>query len=104
MDLHHAQDTLKLLDNEEFLDLLNYPLTRIIVIHPFSNPSIEIDSLLETVIFHIGHQRDHAQELPLHLEDLLKNYKQIPLKTMTIRLRNFQNQKTNLQPRCIPLK
>ena len=103
IELHHVQNTLTFITNEEILDLLTILLSEIMNIVLFVDPTLEIDSTLEIIILHDDLHQDHVLVLRLHLEDLSVRYNQVPLKTMTTTQKAFQSHKANLKLTCIPL-
>ena len=68
IDFQYVQVVLKFcLTNEKSLELLTIHLEEIFSIVIFVDPTQEIDSILETIFFHIGLLQDHVPDLRLHL-------------------------------------
>ena len=96
IEFHHVQDTLNLLVNQEYLAL------RTIVLSEKKSQSFfpRDQQYLGKYTFRINLPRDHK----LDLEDLAIVYNQIPQEIMTITLKAFQSQQTNMKLICLPLE
>ena len=70
IELHHVQDTLTFITNEESLDLLIILYSEIIAIVLFLDPTLEIDSTLKIIVPHMDLHQDHVLDLRQHLEVL----------------------------------
>ena len=70
IDIHHAQDTLIIIDSEEILCPSIILLPEIIVLVPFPDLTLEVHSISETIIFHVNTPWDKVQDLSMHLEIL----------------------------------
>ena len=89
--LQHAQNTVSFIKNEKFLDLC-FILLEMIAIVLFLDPTLEVDSVLETIFSHIDFHQDHVQDLRMHLEDLLIIYHPMILKIKITTLKIFERQ------------
>ena len=93
--LRHGQDT-KNFSMETILDLLTVLLSEVIVTILFLDPVLEMNSISETSILYIDIREDHVQDLILHHKDLFLVFIEIPLKSLTYKMKTFQSQTTNL--------
>ena len=100
-ELHHVENTQKILNKEEILDLLTVL------------PSEKIVTVLFLVVTrkcfrkktpHNNVLQDHVQDLQLHQQDLWIFHNEIPLKLLTTNWETFQNQHTNLKSICKKIK
>ena len=71
IEVHHVQDTLDFLANEETLKLLNFLLSERVGIVFWVHPTPEIDSTVEITLSQIGFHQVYVPDLCVHLEDLL---------------------------------
>ena len=94
IELHHVQDRLKFITNEENLNLFIFRLSEITAIISL-DPTLEYDGNLESNFLHLDFHQDHVLDMRLHLEDLSIIYNQVPLKIMTTRLKTFRSEKTS---------
>ena len=101
--IYHLQDTLKVIINGDFLDIVVSLLSKISAIVRFPDITLEFDSNLEHIFVLIDHHQEHVHDLCLHIEDSLTMYNQIPLKIMTTTLKRFQSCAKKLQLTFIPL-
>ena len=93
IELHHEQDTLNFIINEEILDLLTTLPSEIIAFVLFPHLTPETDTTLEFIILFVNFHQYHVLDLSLHLENVFIIQNQIFLKIMTTTLETFPGRK-----------
>ena len=96
-ELHHVQDTLDFIKNEEILDLRSLlpPVTNNTVL--FLDITLKIGSISGIITLQIDLSQNYVQDLHLHVENLSIPYKQLALKNITVTVKSFQSRKTKMK-------
>ena len=77
IEIHHVQDTPTLITNEETTNHLTLLLSKKFTINIFHDPPLEIDSILENIIFHIDLHQDHVHDQSPDLDDYMIMYNKL---------------------------
>ena len=103
-ELHHSQDKLKFINNEEILHLPIIFLSERNVAVVFLDLTLCYRNLLAVTVLCVDFHQDHVHELHLLQENLSMCFNRVSLKFLITTQKILQCQKTNSKVMCTPLK